>query len=179
MASRKRSRSVTETKPVALKLDAQERAFLRLVYGEHVDQGVAWQMVNPGKKWANKNTLGSVASQVMSRIKEKTDLDGFLRARGIDDDAIARVIGDAMKASRVVVGGNGKVYKSKDHNVRLKAADRVIGLRYGKEGGGQVTEQHLHIHLPGKIESEREWERQSRPRLLKLDKIGTQPKGKR
>ena len=144
-----------------------------------MDQGEAWKAVNPGKKWANKRSLQSQASQAMARLKEKVDFDGFLRARGIDDDSLAKVIADALRAKRVVVGMDGSVHATKDHTIRLKAADRVIALRYGKEGDGQVREEHLHIHLPGKAEGDEEWEKDSRPKLLKLDRTGTQPNAKR
>ena len=161
----------TEEEQPQKELTIVERKFLVLCY-EKKYQWQAYAAAVPGERTKRQNA--SNASVMMARIKHRGQLDEFLIAMGHDNEAVARIIVDAGKAVRaVMIGKDGDFIDVPDHQIRLKSAAMTIGIRKQDvgDGGENGGSNHLHIHLPGKVEDGEEWQAQTKERLEYIQKI--------
>lgn len=60
----------------------------------------------------------------------------------VPEDKVAKVIEEALDATDAHITPNGKVIKTPDHHVRLKAADMAIKVR-----GGYAAEKHQNLNM--------------------------------
>lgn len=157
-------------------LTISQRKFMMFYFRDGLPIWKAYDQAVP--QTTKKRTKASCATNggvMMTRIREGGYLDEVLRAAGFDSVAIATVIVDASKATKVVfVGKGGVTVGVPDHAIRLKAAIMGVGILFpklnGHSGDGGGDERHLHIHLPGKTKDSETWEANTKVKLEWIQK---------
>lgn len=95
----------------------------------------------------NVETASAVASEVLAKPNVQEALAAAFEKHGITIDAAIAPIGKALKATKVVIHGNGEEAFAEvveDVELQLKGSDRVLKImNIGQQAGGQTVNNFL------------------------------------